>query len=589
MSGLYQRLKDLGPEIFEDLCFQIISERHPGAGVTRASGVGGDKGVDIFSGDLAGGPAIWQCKYFVNGIRSPQKRQINKSLRTVLQHFKPRRWILCVPIDLDTNAHAWYQTFRREHSNRCDIGLFQASQIVRELIHRRSIRNTYFPGVVLDTAELRSIFARTGEYSNREIEKLALENVQQYIQRLRDRDARFDYQVTYLPERSLQMDYKGQIVTVTTGDQRLDVFPRDVEAIKLDPPRVQVRLSEPGMTKLKQAVETGVSVAIDPGELSNVRTSFDFLLPEGKVPDGSALVLSPHVDRRRLKFRVTFGTGDQGIAYDLLEFAVVRRGTKEIEIKTVNEPLPFSLSITFPIVKTQATTSKPEGLHFNIRHQFAGRSVQAVKKFNDAMLALKHDGIIEFYDLERGALFFRSEAQVDSKEFPIEVFSEMLSQLYEVSSKTGQDLKIPPDLSREHLEFLPTLIEIVRTGRSELPISGVSTTLVKDSQHAAMFLESLDRRSLIGLDLSSYKLPLLGEEVALGRAAVFLENATIENPEKVRQEYIRAKDGDGIVVRFVPNGKVSIQVLRFLPSPVDGGFPTFPWEARPEEAKTGAT
>src|SRR5262249_41248068 len=118
MNPLYQRLRELDPETFEKLCFQIIVERHPGMNIERVRGVGGDKGVDLFSGELSGTPTIWQCKFFANGIRSAQKIQIKKSLRKACQNFAPKKWILCIPVDLDINAHAWFQVVTKEYSPR---------------------------------------------------------------------------------------------------------------------------------------------------------------------------------------------------------------------------------------------------------------------------------------------------------------------------------------------------------------------------------------------------------------------------------------------------------------------------------------
>jgi Restriction endonuclease len=89
MNALLQRLKELDPATFEELCFQIWSERLPGAGLRRVEGKAGDKGADLFAGILAGKPVIWQCKFFKDGIKDVQKKQIKHSLKTALKNLIP--------------------------------------------------------------------------------------------------------------------------------------------------------------------------------------------------------------------------------------------------------------------------------------------------------------------------------------------------------------------------------------------------------------------------------------------------------------------------------------------------------------------
>jgi hypothetical protein len=94
MQALYQRLKEIDSDTFEKLAYQILAEKYPGARITRVDGSGGDRGIDLFSETLADVPAIWQCKYFRNGVKGVQHRQVVKSLDTALENFSPRRWTL---------------------------------------------------------------------------------------------------------------------------------------------------------------------------------------------------------------------------------------------------------------------------------------------------------------------------------------------------------------------------------------------------------------------------------------------------------------------------------------------------------------
>ena len=155
MQALYQRLKEIDSDTFEKLAYQILAEKYPGARITRVDGSGGDRGIDLFSGTLADGPAIWQCKYFRNGVKDVQRRQVVKSLDTALENFSPRRWTLVIPVDLNDTEQEWFQKLKSDYSQKTTIELFQASDFVRELIQRRNIRDVVFPGAVFDTIALQ--------------------------------------------------------------------------------------------------------------------------------------------------------------------------------------------------------------------------------------------------------------------------------------------------------------------------------------------------------------------------------------------------------------------------------------------------
>ena len=85
MDSLYQRLKEMDSDTFQRFCFQLLKERHPEQDIRHVEGASGDRGLDVFAGELYGKPAIWQCKAFPNGVGKSQKQQVRDSLRTVLK------------------------------------------------------------------------------------------------------------------------------------------------------------------------------------------------------------------------------------------------------------------------------------------------------------------------------------------------------------------------------------------------------------------------------------------------------------------------------------------------------------------------
>src|ERR1019366_3223979 len=66
---------------------------------------------------------------------------------TAYKKFSPHLWVLCLNIDLDSKAHRWFQALQTSYLVKgTRIELVQGSDIVRELIFRKSIRAHYFPG-----------------------------------------------------------------------------------------------------------------------------------------------------------------------------------------------------------------------------------------------------------------------------------------------------------------------------------------------------------------------------------------------------------------------------------------------------------
>src|SRR5580658_5820170 len=101
MNTLALALRSLDPHTFELLIVALLKARYPGIDIKHVNGQAGDQGLDVISGHLDERPTIWQCKAFEHGIKDSQKQQIRESLKSALNHFRPRRWILCVSIDLD--------------------------------------------------------------------------------------------------------------------------------------------------------------------------------------------------------------------------------------------------------------------------------------------------------------------------------------------------------------------------------------------------------------------------------------------------------------------------------------------------------
>lgn len=197
MHSLTQLLRNLSHKDFEALCFHLLKERYPNANIRRMEGSGGDKGIDLFAGRLLDRSCIWQCKHFPNGVKRPQRRQIEKSFETALRNYRPKRWILCLSVDLDPNGRDWFEKLQRKHEPEVEIDLIQGSDIDHALMYHQAIREKFFPEAQVNVRELKALLAGTEKFSNEELEKVTLANAQEYLARLQEKDPRFAYDLTF--------------------------------------------------------------------------------------------------------------------------------------------------------------------------------------------------------------------------------------------------------------------------------------------------------------------------------------------------------------------------------------------------------
>src|SRR6185437_7887129 len=189
MHPLYQRLRELDWDTFQRFVCQLVQERHPGLKIEHVEGAGGDGGLDIFMGGLDAGPVIWQCKNFANGLGPRQRPQVKGSLQAAVANFKPKQWILVVPTDLSDKAHVWFQKLQGSYVEKTSVGLFQASDIVRELIHRRALRDAFFPGAVIDSVMVRRAIGAEPHKALANLGDDASDQIHEMIARLEEKDA----------------------------------------------------------------------------------------------------------------------------------------------------------------------------------------------------------------------------------------------------------------------------------------------------------------------------------------------------------------------------------------------------------------
>ncbi len=185
MADLEQQLRELSKDRFESFVHQYLVAQYPGADILRVDGSGGDAGVDSFQGNLAHGAAIWQSKHFPSRIGPSQKKQILKSIKTAFESNPPILWTLCVPIDLRTPEHKWFQQkVVAIYGGPDRIKLIQGSNFATELQHNRELRESFFPESAYSTMmQLRKVVTGTEAKTTQQVGMLATEYALQFMEK----------------------------------------------------------------------------------------------------------------------------------------------------------------------------------------------------------------------------------------------------------------------------------------------------------------------------------------------------------------------------------------------------------------------
>lgn len=169
--SLEQQLRLLGPQLFEELCGQLVKRQFPTC--YHVEGAGGDKGLDIFDGELDPGMRaqkgtvlrVWQVKFFRDGVKRKQREQAEQSMKRALMH-QPDFWTLCVPVDLREDALLWFQSLRSQYPT-ITLELWQADEIVRRARQDESLLDSYFlrpPSPILEDT-LATILRRLDDFT----------------------------------------------------------------------------------------------------------------------------------------------------------------------------------------------------------------------------------------------------------------------------------------------------------------------------------------------------------------------------------------------------------------------------------------
>ena len=552
MRSLEQRLKGLGKDQFESLVHEFLLSRFPGAGIKKVDGTGGDRGIDSFSGDLQDGPAIWQSKHFPDRIRKPQRKQILESVKTAFESWKPKRWTLCIPIDLRTDEHQWFQRdVTRPYGERAKIELIQASDFLSELAHNRPLRDAFFPDNSISNAlAIRQMAIGTENASVEQKEQLALESAQQYLEGTADLEPRLQPSVTFGLAKMPTIDRRvpGAVLSVKKGEVLVDFFPRDPATYNLDPIGFHVTLNRSHSNDLETAINTGTPFRSPVGAILKLDSASPLLRHLFQQSDLAHIQMELHpivpgdLASKEFPLRLVAASASNIRELSHVPFKLTQLGRQEITLTSCSR-LPIEVSI-------KARPFSEKAANVRIRPLVIGADVVELEGILDFLDALQHSGEIEVFSLEPpGRLFWQAGYFSNRLKIPGSI-RKLVSDLKQISKFFKAPLRMPEKITNEDLENILTLRRIA-TGE-QLSDFELSASLIKDPKHDDPVLSFLG-----GVPLSIRmenpegwaQVQLFGAVFDCSRAALIADNVVALDAEKTRGEYLAAPKGAQIPLK----------------------------------------
>jgi len=556
-------MKEMDAHTFQLFCFELLKERHPRIELKHVDGKAGDEGLDVFAGELRGKPTIWQCKSFPSGVGKSQKAQIRESLRTALKHFSPAYWILCLSIDMDSKARRWFEKLKISYASKVNISDLSASEMHHEVIHRRSLRNHFFPGAAIDPVELKRLITRTGEMSAESLEQMTDANLEDIIERWTERDPRFNYQIVFDGDLGPppHNPAPGLVMTVSTGARKLNVFARDITSLEANPPTFSMQFKGTGIDKIRSAINTGARQEFGPDELGDLKTDWALLSSATKVINNLRLIIapSPSLTNRKRSVRVVFRKGNaEPVQYQLMELQPIRAGRQEIEFSLSGKTVPLRLLFILSAPAADGTVNTKLTVEFNYRN----REIREIKKSLDAMNLLRPVGQLELIDLETDKPLLAANAEL-SEETPRQVqLRALVTDLSNIADRFNTPLAMPDAIAEEDYKVITSLLRYMTNGTEA--VSDISATLMKSDENKDLVPAAFSNGKLFFRFTHPSLAPvpkLFGTEINTGPVMEECE-AEIKDLPEMLEAFSRSAIGEGVRISFRPLGPVRFGLLQ---------------------------
>lgn len=161
-KGLHSNLAG-AREAFEDACETLFRKINPDKSVSQVKVKVGDRGIDVFIGELGIEPiTVIQCKFFLESFEDSQKSQIRDSFDTAIKSdiYELKEWKLCIPRIIDIDEHSWWFKWKQKKIKECSkdanfITLVNGNELI-DLLKENNLYNQIFK--IDDSLKINDIY-----------------------------------------------------------------------------------------------------------------------------------------------------------------------------------------------------------------------------------------------------------------------------------------------------------------------------------------------------------------------------------------------------------------------------------------------
>jgi hypothetical protein len=429
------------------------------------------------------------------------------------------------------------------------IDLFQGSDIVHELIFRHTLRSCFFPNALL-VDEVRKLIKRPESFTANELEMVPGEDVEHYIERLRAKDPRFLYEVTFGGEtgpRPLPPPPEpGLLAAVTDGRKTIKAYARDRQALSLDPVGFSITLAETGIEKMEALIRTGRSQQFSAEEIQGFNTNVPLLSQLGLTPGEFDFSLIPLLPSSPIPLRISFVREEERVIYDLLEFHLTRAGTDELEISTLDAELPFEIHFVFPAPSTRSKTCRT-----NINKRFAGKDARRVRKAAAALRLLEAGCELELYSLTHEGTLGR----IKLPPFKFALSEEAIAwidMLASISEKLEVTINLPEQGQIDRQDYVSASLLYAAVTGETVPTREISLNLVKSVENSRTLANVVQCPVSFAMVYPSAVFKLFGKEIYRGGYGIYLEKWGLESSDEALRLFEEAEVGETVPISVRP-------------------------------------
>lgn len=354
---------------FEDMCESVC---HAEFGAVPIEANPGDGGIDSFRGSLTDGvDHIWQYKHFPDGIGEAQKAQIRASLKTAVKNYKPKKWTLVVPCNLDEGAQKWFEKQRTEFAKQgVEVDYIGGTGLRNLLIKHQGIRQEYFPNT---DDQLKAVTALMG-----------------------GRDAVFEKPKASAVELNQTLvdyinadnpDWGFRLHTDEHG-QTVETFLRNPDAADKTAAKITLKFGEDPIGKKVHKAwvdlhKKGTPFVVEGTHFDINQSVFDALLPKEGFTS-SKLVIKPLVPKRRLPMSMTFTSKNgESVTLPFIDLHLDREGSEEMHFSNEAQDHILRIGLT--------ASAKNGGMTVKTRN-YVGRKPSDVVLCEEALTIASQEG-----------------------------------------------------------------------------------------------------------------------------------------------------------------------------------------------------